>query len=134
MGNMLIAALLLAGTAGETQVDVGKVNLATLPRLEAVKRPFPTPGMVTKVESILESGACKIPDQSYRTFDITVPYAVLVEPDGSARRVVVGEMNCAPLETFVGTLVLSLAEQGDFQASRGAKARWYGSEINFNLQ
>lgn len=130
-----IAAAMLVGTAtGPIQVDVGKADWSSMPPLRAVERPLPTPAMVGKVEEMLQSGQCTISGQSAKRFDIRVPYAVLVEPDGSARRVVVAESGCAPLESLVGLVVLTLAQQGDFRASGEASPRWYASELNFTQQ
>ncbi len=127
-------ALLLASVSGPIQVDVGRANWTALPPLRAVERVIPSPDMVDRVETMLESGSCKIPGQSAKKFDITIPYAVLVEPDGQARRVVVAESGCPELETFVGVIVTAMAREGDFRPTREAKARWFASELNFNLQ
>jgi hypothetical protein len=133
MINAMIAVALL-GSAPGGQVDVGRINQNSLPSLKAVERSLPTAGMVERVERILESGQCTLQGQTARRFDITVPYAVLVEPDGSAGRVVVQETGCEPLESYVGLVVLTLAREGDFAKSRGPQARWFTSEINFNLE
>ncbi len=127
-------AMLLSTVSGPIQVDVGRANWTALPPLKAVERVMPSPEMVDRVETMFESGACSIPGQSAKKFDITIPYAVLVEPDGSARRVVVAETGCAALETYVGLIVSAMAREGDFQRTREAKARWFSSELNFNLQ
>src|SRR5215207_8891408 len=102
MLGSIAAAMLLSTVVGPIQVDVGRANWTALPPLKAVERVLPSPEMVDRVETILESRACAIPGQSAKKFDITIPYAVLVEPDGSARRVVVAETGCAELETYVG--------------------------------
>lgn len=135
MIEALIAITLLASSApSEIRVDVGRGDWKTLPRLKAQARALPTPGMVGQVEAMLKPGGCKLTGQSHNRFDITVPYAVLVEPDGSAGRVIVAETGCEPLESFVGLIVLQLARQGDFHQTGESKARWYSSELNFNLQ
>lgn len=134
MMNALIAAALLAGADPGIQVDVGRFDQKALPVLQAVDRLLPTPNMVRDVEEMLESGTCKFSGQSANRFDITVPYAVLVEPDGTSSRVVVQETGCEQLESYVGLLVLEMARQGDFVKSGGQQARWYTSELNFNLQ
>jgi hypothetical protein len=38
------------------------------------------------------------------------------------------------LESYVGLVVLTLADQGDFRSSGQAKARWYASELNFTQE
>ncbi|MEO6114318.1 MAG: hypothetical protein ABIP07_07745 [Sphingomicrobium sp.] len=134
MINALIAAVLLAGAAPGIQVDVGRIDRSALPVLKARNRPLPTPMMVGDVANMLARGKCRFSGQSPTRFDITVPYAVLVEPDGRSRHVVVQETGCIPLESYVGLLVLEMARQGDFAQSAGPKPRWYASELNFNLE
>lgn len=128
-----IVALLLLGSGGPVQVDVGRADWDKMPALD-VERRLPTAAMVGQVEKILTDGGCALEGQTARRFDITVPYAVLVEPDGGAKRVVVGETGCAPLESYVGLVVLTMAEAGDFRSSGSAKARWYASELNFTQE
>ncbi|HEX8380021.1 MAG TPA: hypothetical protein VF619_05680 [Allosphingosinicella sp.] len=130
----IATALLLASVSGPLQVDVGRADWSALPPLKAVQRVLPSTDMVDKVETMLESGSCKLPGQSAKKFDITIPYAVLVEPDGKAKRVIVAETGCAELETFVGIIVTAMAREGDFRPTNEAKARWFASELNFNLQ
>ena len=139
MVGAILAALLFAGTqtpapASELQVDVGRADWAKLPPLKAVARAMPTPEMVEKVENILRVGDCRIRGQSPAHFDITVPYAVQVNPDGTASHVVVADMGCPSLESYVGLIVLQLARNGDFRASGGRQKLWYGSSLNFNEQ
>jgi hypothetical protein len=132
---LTIASMFLAGAApSEIQVDVGQIKLASLPQAVRVERDLPTAQMVGEVERILGPGGCKLPGQSARSFDIDIPYAALVQPDGSVTRVVVGELGCSQLETFAGLVVLELARQGDFRKNAPEKARWYGDTLNFNLR
>jgi hypothetical protein len=127
-------AMLLAGAPSGLAVDVGRVNLSTLPRLERAKRGLPTSDMVDRVGKMLADGPCILDDQHPSSFNIDVPYAVLVEPDGSARRVIVQDIGCADLESYVGLIVLELGRLGDFRPTGEKKAKWYGAKLNFNLQ
>jgi hypothetical protein len=135
MISNIAAALLLANApAAGLTVDVGRVNLSALPQLARSERALPTSDMVGRVEKMLRSDSCRIPGQRSSRFDIDVPYAVLVQPDGSASRVVVGEVGCAELESYVGLIILELARLGDFAETGEKKAKWYGAKLNFNLQ
>ncbi len=127
-------ALLLEAPAATMQIDVGTGNWAALPDLKAETVRLPTSDMVHRVQRLLAAGECEFDGHSSRRFDITVPYAVLVEPDGTARRAIVAEMGCPALEAYVGGVVLKLAQRGDFQPTGEREARWFGSELNFNLQ
>lgn len=135
MGQWLIGlALLLGAPAATMQIDVGTGNWSALPDLKAETVRLPTPDMVTRVERLLAAGECRFEGHSSRRFDITVPYAVLVEPDGRARRAIIAEMGCPALEAYVGGVVLKLAQRGDFDPTGERNARWFASELNFNLQ
>ena len=131
---ILAAAMLLGPASGPIQVDVGRADWDKLPPLKAVHRPLPTPDMVGRVQEMLASGQCILPRQRAERFDITIPYAVQVDPDGRARRAVVAEAGCPVLETYVGRLILAMADRGDFKPTGDAKTRWFASALNFNLK
>ena len=130
----LAAAFVLAAPAGATTIEVGKANWSSMPRLDKAPRPLSYSTMVGNVEKMLQQRTCRFDGQSPRRFDLTVPYAVLIEPDGKASRVLVADMGCEPLETMVGNLVADLSELGDYRASAGDTGRWYASSINFTLR
>jgi hypothetical protein len=132
----LLALSLLASTPGPTadiQIDVGNTNWAEYPALQPPPRHLPTGAMLQRVETLLRERECVIQGQTYRRFDITVPWIVQVEPNGQVSRLVVADMGCRPLEVYVATLVVALANRGDIRPTAGSETRWYGSEFNFNL-
>jgi hypothetical protein len=85
------------------------------------------------VEKILASKQCRLSGQSPRSFDITVPFAVLIGRSGKADRVLVSDIGCAPLETLVGETVYARSDLGDFAPAGGNRKRWYKSALNINL-
>lgn len=132
---LAVAALaVLASPAAAQTVDVGRANWKALPPLNADHNVLPMETLVTAVEDILKTKQCKLTGQSHHRFDITVPYAVLLEPNGTTNRVIVGEMNCPPLETLVGRVALERAQLGHYQPTGLSRARWHADTINFNLQ
>lgn len=134
LSSTIAAMLLMSAAPAEIRVDVGRIDLAELPAVQPKSGELPTPGMVKVVEQILEKGTCKLPGQTKRKFDIDVPYAVLLQPDGSANRVVVADMGCPDIEVLTGRVVLMLARDGEFGPSGHSKAKWFGSTLNYNLQ
>ncbi len=134
MSAIAMAAMLMMSPAAEIRVDVGEVRTNALPPLRRVERSLPTPAMVDEVERILAETQCRLPGQTPRRFDIDVPYAVLVEPDGAASRVVVSELGCPELESYAGLVVLEMARRGEFMRTGENKARWFASTLNFNLE
>ncbi|HYJ30267.1 MAG TPA: hypothetical protein VEW25_08005 [Allosphingosinicella sp.] len=119
--------------SADVQIDVGHAQWASFPDLRPAPRNLPTGAMLTRVESILKDDECEMRGQSHRRFDITVPWLVQVEPDGRLSRLVVADMGCRPLEVYVATLVVALAQRGDIRPATSAEPRIYASEFNFNL-
>jgi hypothetical protein len=133
LGSFVVAAL-LGTTVTPLQVDVGKAKWESLPTLQAFERQVPSVDMIARVEKMLAERQCTIPGQRAERFDITIPYAVLVNPDGRAERVLVAETGCEALETYVGLVVSAMAQKSYIGPTGAAKPRWFASEINFNLQ
>src|SRR5687768_5818368 len=129
LGPILAAAMLLAPAAAPFQIDVGRADWNALPPLKAVHRDMPSPAMVGRVQEMLASGECTLPNQRARKFDITVPYAVLVDPEGRPQRAVVADAGCPALETYVGRIILTMADKGDFKPTDEARARWFASAV-----
>lgn len=136
MVSSTIAALLLMAATPATalQVDVGQVKLDKLPALKRSGIALPTSTMVGRVEKMLAEGKCRLAGQSGKRFDIDIPYAVLLQPNGGATRVVVSDIGCPDLESYTGFLVLEMARRGEFKGNGVNKARWFGSTLNYNLQ
>jgi hypothetical protein len=133
----LSAALLVAGAVPDpapASVQAGRADWNKFPALQKAVRSHPTRSMVDRVSEMLRSEQCSLPGQSPSKFDITVPYLVLVRPDGAAERVVVADLGCPTLETYVGSIVLKLSELGDFRPTGHERPTWYSSKLNFNLR
>lgn len=133
----IVTGLLLAAAptqAATPAVVAGKADWASFPALDRTPRPLPTGAMVDRVADMLERNECSLPGQSFRRFDITIPYLALVKPDGSVERVVVADMGCPSLEAYAGSLVLQLAGSGDFRPTGRSAPHWYASKLNFNVR
>jgi hypothetical protein len=122
-----------ADPTADIRIDIGRVNWAQFPNLQPEPRRLPTGLMLDRVENLLRDRECVIRGQSHRNFDITVPWAIQVEPDGRLTRLVVADTGCRPLETFVAELVVLLARRGDLRPAPAAETIVYGSDFNFNL-
>jgi hypothetical protein len=121
------------GPSKTQRVEVGKANWAKLPQLKSKEAHLPYSQLVAMVEEMLRKGACSLPGQTPRSFDIEVPFAVQLGPDGEASRILVSDMNCDPLEALVGSTALAQAKRGDFKPSGESKPGWYSGKINFTL-
>jgi hypothetical protein len=132
MSIAAIAASLLAASGG-VPVDVGRFERSEFPNAVKLERQLPHAEMTNRVEKIFADRQCKIDGQNKRQVDLTVPYAVLMGEAGDAKRVVVGEVGCAPVELLVGQVVVAQAARGDFQAKHKGGEAWYVSDLAFSF-
>jgi hypothetical protein len=120
-------------TRENVRIEIGRTNWMQFPLLEPSPRNLPMGAMLDEVEKLLRERECIMRGQSHRSFDITVPWAVQVEADGRFTHLLIADVGCRPLETFVAEMVMTLANRGDIRPAAAPEARWYGSEFNFNL-
>ncbi|HVJ01791.1 MAG TPA: hypothetical protein VM662_06375 [Sphingomonas sp.] len=129
-----IALMLTGAPTWAQEVQIGRVNWSKLPALKEKPSGLDYADLALRIGNMLRTDQCKIRGQSARRFDITVPYAALVEPDGKVSRVVIAEQGCHALEALAGEAVLARSAAGEFLPTGEAKARWYVSALNFNLR
>ncbi|MFL6732003.1 MAG: hypothetical protein ACJ8EH_13420 [Sphingomicrobium sp.] len=127
---MLVTLLSLAATTA-VPVEVGRFDPARFPNAKKVERRIPHAELVRRVDHIIADKQCTIAGANKAQYDIVVPYAVRMEPDGSASKVVVKDLGCAPIETLVGQVANELIRAGDFRPSHEDGERWYVSEVYF---
>lgn len=125
---MFSSILLLASTS--VPIEVGRFNPSEFPEALKVERRMPQADLTNRVEQIL-ANECKLDGQTKIRFDIVVPYAIRLNPDGEPTKVVVKEIGCAQIERLVGEIALELAKARDFKIAHGAGDRWYVSEAYF---
>ena len=114
-------------------VQVGSANWDKMPDLKLGTVRLPYWQLVSHVEEMLRKKQCTLAGQSAKSFDITVPYAVLLEPDGKTKRVLVSATNCAPLETLVAMTALAISERGGFKSSGDGQPRWRDGKLTLTL-
>lgn len=124
---MLMGLLLMSAVP----VEVGRFDESQFPNAKKVDRRMPQAELVRRVDRILAFKECSIPGQTRDKYDIVVPYAVLMEPNGQASKVVVKDTGCAPIEVLVGQVANELIKAGDFRKNQNDVERWYVSEVYF---
>ncbi len=135
----ILAALILAlaqpatPAAAEIPVDVGRFDPSEFPEPIRLDRRMPEAEMVDRVEDMLSDGRCTIAGAHDRRFNIVVPFALLMNADGTTETVVVHEAGCEALEVLVGRIVLAQLRRGDFRPQHRDGERWYVSELAFAM-
>lgn len=132
--STVIASILLSTVTATAQVDVGRFDPERFPAATMRERRLPYEALLPPVEAILRERRCTIDGQTYRRFDIRIPYLVRLSPDGTATRFVVRDLSCAPLETLAGYIVLDLARAGDFRPTGHSQPSWFAGELRFTVE
>ena len=131
---LALAASLLAAATVPDRIEVAQASWAAYRELETEALAVPTGEMVTRVQRLMQRDECEFPGQSARRFSIDVNYAVMLDPQGNAQRVIVEDVGCRPLELLVGRVASDIVAKGFVRTPAPAKATWFASRINFNLQ
>ena len=87
----MIAALILLAAQAPVPVEVGRFDPAGFPHAKMVERRMPEAELVRRVDTIMAGKGCMLPGQTRDSYDIVVPYAVLMgegaPPRGSSSRI-----------------------------------------------
>ena len=131
---LALAALGLSAPAGAQNVISAHGNWNAIPPA-ATRHSYAQyidPNRLTLwMEQALREGTCSVRGMTPAKFDVDVPYAVLVEPDGSVSQVMIPEMGCPALNTIVGSTVVELGKRGMFKPTGLAQAAWFRDRIAF---
>jgi len=132
----LMAAALIANTPSvPANIEVASnASWGAYPRLRTEEITVPSGDMVRRVQLMLQREECEFEGQSARRFDIDVNYAVMLDPQGNASRIIVEDVGCRPLELYVGRIAADIMRSGYVRVTPPAAPSWYGNRINFNLQ
>lgn len=136
----LNAATLLAVTPAYSAapqvatIEVGSAQWDKMPALKVTSDRIDYPAVTTAISNMLESRLCKLAGQSSHRFDISVPYAVLVTPEGKAERVLVSETGCAALEDLVGEMAIAQSDAGVLLPTGDSRPRWYADTFAVALR
>ena len=95
--------------ANPDALQTGTADWDKLPKLDAKGR-LPYLQLVVEVREALRKNACTLPGQTAKSFDLTIRYAVLLEPDGTARRVLVEDSGCASVNALVGLSAMARSD------------------------
>ena len=135
MLSLLAAAMIATSPTVPDNIEVASnASWLAYPRLRTEEIGVPSGDMVRRVQLMLARDECEFPGQSARRFDIDVNYAVMLDPQGNASRIIVEDIGCRPLELFVGRIAADIMRSGYVRVAPPAQPSWYGNRINFNLQ
>jgi len=128
---LAISVAALAAPAVAQTVETGTTDWDKLPTVKMGSDDIDYNRLVRWAATELGKPECKVPGMRPTKFDIDEPYAVLVEPNGNVKRIIVKEMGCAGLNTVVGSTLADLAKRGKFRPTGETQPYWYGGRLSF---
>ena len=135
MSMFLIAAAAAAMSPSvPANIDVAQANWNSYPRLVTEHLAIPNGEMVGRVQRLMRDDQCDFEGQSARRFNIDVNYAVELDPQGNATRILVQDVGCRPLELMVGRIASDIVARGFVRTAAPAETTLYANTINFNLR
>jgi hypothetical protein len=131
----LMTALLIANTPSiPADIEVAQANWQAFPRLVTEDIAVPNGDMIRRVQLMLQRDECEIEGQTARRFDIDINYAIRLDGEGNASRILVQDVGCRPLEILVGRIAADIVRGGHVRVTPAEDSGWYGNQINFNLR
>jgi len=135
MSMFLIAAAAAAMSPSvPANIDVAEANWNAYPRLVTENLAVPNGEMVGRVQRLMQRDQCEFEGQSARRFSIDVNYAVELDPQGNATRILVQDVGCRPLELMVGRIASDIVARGFVRTTPPSETTLYANTINFNLR
>ena|SRR5438309_6786948 len=133
LGLFLLPLAAIAMTAASAQiVEVGTADWDNLPRARVTDN-INFVELGDWIEKVVESKACRHSGMRPHRWRIDEPYAVLLEPDGTVKRIVVHESACPGVDFIVGLTLQALSKKHKFRPTGQDSARWFGGRIDFGV-
>ena len=129
---LAMAVLLGAVQASAATVEVVTGDWSDLPYLKQRGSEKISPMAVAQIHEVVRTGTCTLAGQGKKRLNMTVPFAVQFEPNGTLNKIIIPKMNCAPVESIMGRVLLDLVNSGEYRSTGENQTGWYRSEISFS--
>ena len=83
---------------------------------------------MTEVDAVLTS-QCRKRERRNQHVNVAVPFLIEFGADRRVKRVVVQKLDCPAAETIIGSAVMQLAKNGEYQPTGENDAGWYRGEF-----
>ena len=128
---LAVSLAALAAPATAQTVETGTTEWDKLPAVKMGADDVDYNRLVRWAATELAKPECKGTGMRPTKFDIDEPYAVLLEPNGAVKRIIVREMGCPGLNTVIGSTLADMAKRGKFRPTGQAQPYWYGGRLSF---
>ena len=130
MKQFLAAALLLVAAPASAQtVEFASGDWRNIPEMRTEPGAAVDSNAVAAIAEMIDRGECTIPGQRRGELDMTVPFLVLFETNGSIERLVIHQLGCARAEGVLAGAVLRMVQHGMFEPVGGRREGWFRGEV-----
>ena len=132
MKMFVAAAALLLGSASASAatIEVGTGDWSNIPEMRQMVDSIDS-NTVAAIHEAIESGECVIEGQREGDLDMTVPFLVQFDKNGTVQRLVIEKMGCAKAEGILAGALLKLIDRGGFRPVGGMHEGWFRSQVSF---
>ena len=127
---LLALALAFTEPAAAPQLSVATGDWSNIPLAKKKGMQSFTMFAMAEVDNALTTKCIKR-DRRNQPVDMAVPFLIEFGANRSVKRVVVQKINCPAAETIIGSAVMQLAKNGEFQPTGENDAGWYRGEFAF---
>ncbi len=132
MKQIFAAALLLAAVPAAAQtIETASGDWSNIPMMRQQVGASVDSNAVAAIAEMVDRGECTIPGQRRGNLDMSVPFLVQFNANGTIDRVVIHPVGCARADGLLAGAVLRLVQQGAFVPVGGRHEGWFRGEVGF---
>lgn len=128
-----VALLCFATPVAAQSVEVAGGDWSDIPVVHAAGTKTMGEPALQRIEHLLgPEGPCSTGQRN--SVEVRVPFLLHFGQSGSVERIVVKNTGCKQLESLIGSVVLGMAQSGEFRPTGENDANWYRGEINYLIR
>src|SRR6476646_8992262 len=126
----LVAAAATAASGPDPEVSVASGDWSEVPAIVQRGDLMISEKFANQLSSAVAINSCSSAGTP-KHVNVDMPFLVQFTPQGAVQRVVVHRIDCPAVETIVGSVVLRMAEHGDYRPTGTNQEGWYRGQFQF---
>jgi hypothetical protein len=126
----LLAAASAVATGPDAEVSVASGDWNDIPALLQTGDLQISDKFAEQLSSAAGTNGCSTVGTA-KHVNVSMPFLVQYSPQGAVQRVVVHRIDCPAVETIVGSVVLRMAQHGDYRPTGYNREGWYRGQFAF---
>ena len=132
MKHIVTAAFLLAATPVAAQtIQTAGGDWSNIPEMRQQVGATVDGDAVAAIAEMVDRGECTIAGQRRGNLDMSVPFLVKFNADGTIDQIVVHSIGCARAEGLLAGAAIRMMRQRAFEPAGGPHEGWFRGELSF---